>query len=254
MFTLRRAAARAVFAQPIRQLSTLRPASRVSPFQIEKPVLSRSLHQSWKLLAEETKSSTEEAEATGENASETVQEKAEETAQEAKSTISNVVEQAQNAASSAAETVQDAMSSVMTPGSQDGAGSAATHNNKILYIGNLFFEVTPAQLEAEFSQFGRITNTTIVSDNRGMSKGFAYIEFADTSSAERAVREKSQVVFQGRRMAVQFHVPRQARTNQKNESANPPSKTLFIGNMSYQMTDGDLNGKWPFVHRQPFRY
>lgn len=43
-------------------------------------------------------------------------------------------------------------------------------------------------------------------------------------------------------MAVQFHVRREARdTGAATRRSNPPSKTLFIGNMSFQMSDKDLN-------------
>ena len=51
-------------------------------------------------------------------------------------------------------------------------------------------------------------------------------------------------VFEGRRITVQFAAKPQAppRRNPASDTPqNPPSKTLFIGNMSYQMTDKDLN-------------
>jgi len=53
---------------------------------------------------------------------------------------------------------------------------------------------------------------------------------------------------QGRRMAVQYHVRREAGQRRgggefgATRKPAPPSKTLFIGNMSYQMSDRDLNG------------
>lgn len=116
--------------------------------------------------------------------------------------------------------------------------------NRILYVGNLFFEVTPAQLEAEFGQFGTITNSRIVSDARGQSRGFGYIEFSEQSAAEQAIRQMDQKTFQGRRMAVQYHIGRERSTRERGPVAakNAPSKTLFIGNMSFQMSDKDLNG------------
>ncbi len=119
---------------------------------------------------------------------------------------------------------------------------------RILYVGNLFFEVTAAQLEQEFGRYGTITNSRIVTDARGLSKGFGYIEFADQSAADEAVRQLDQKVFQGRRMAVQFHVRRERRAGPGMNRGGPglpvqPSKTLFIGNMSYQMSDRDLNGE-----------
>ena len=130
--------------------------------------------------------------------------------------------------------------------SAPGAARNSNPPSRILYIGNLFFEVNAAQLEQEFAKFGQISNSRIVTDNRGLSKGFAYLEFATQEAADRAVREVDQKVFQGRRMAVQYHArrePRKFSTGAEGErQPNPPSKTLFIGNMSYQMSDRDLNG------------
>ncbi|EMC93569.1 hypothetical protein BAUCODRAFT_37252 [Baudoinia panamericana UAMH 10762] len=185
----------------------------------------------------------------------------------------SVIGQAQEFASSAAQTAQSAVSSAtqaarnafgsqqsqqhsqdfaprapaaMAPGGAASAGLGRTSNppSRILYIGNLFFEVTAPQLEAEFKQFGDITNSRIVTDSRGLSKGFAYIEFSTQQAADQAVQANDQKVFQGRRMAVQYHVRREPRaptTGRPHRAVNPPSKTLFIGNMSYQMSDRDLN-------------
>lgn len=54
-------------------------------------------------------------------------------------------------------------------------------------------------------------------------------------------------VFEGRNLVVQFH--RAKENTQKRDGTmgnsgftpNPPSKTLFIGNMSFEMSDKDLN-------------
>nr|OQO18014.1 hypothetical protein B0A51_14986 [Rachicladosporium sp. CCFEE 5018] len=113
--------------------------------------------------------------------------------------------------------------------------------SRILYIGNLFFEVTAPQLEAEFARFGEVTNSRIVTDNRGLSKGFGYVELATQEGADQAMQNLDQKVFQGRRMAVQYHARHEKRVDGKPRSSAPPSKTLFIGNMSYQMSDRDLN-------------
>lgn len=42
-------------------------------------------------------------------------------------------------------------------------------------------------------------------------------------------------------MAVQFHVRREPRNLTPKAGVNKPGKTLFIGNMSFQMSDKDLN-------------
>jgi nucleolin len=60
--------------------------------------------------------------------------------------------------------------------------------------------------------------------------------------AVRALEGANQQVFQGRRLAVQFHRPRQPINRRpQGAGANPPSKTLFIGNMSFEMSDKDLS-------------
>lgn len=62
--------------------------------------------------------------------------------------------------------------------------------------------------------------------------------------AEAAVENLDMQVFEGRNLVVQFNQAkeRQARTFDEN-SAPPstPSKTLFVGNMSFEMSDKDLN-------------
>ena len=48
-----------------------------------------------------------------------------------------------------------------------------------VYIGNLLFDVTPADLTREFEQFGPIVNSTVAADSRGLSKGYCpYFQFS----------------------------------------------------------------------------
>jgi RNA recognition motif-containing protein len=61
-----------------------------------------------------------------------------------------------------------------------------------------------------------------------------------------AARENlNQQLFEGRRLTVQFRRPDDSRARAPSPSAVPrskaPSRTLFIGNMSFAMTDQDLN-------------
>lgn len=66
---------------------------------------------------------------------------------------------------------------------------------------------------------------------------FGYIEFADLNSAIKACEELNNSVFAGRRLNVQYL----AKPKDNRMSPNPPSKTLFIGNMNYEMSDDDIN-------------
>ncbi|KAL1794930.1 hypothetical protein ACET3X_006746 [Alternaria dauci] len=121
----------------------------------------------------------------------------------------------------------------------------STTPNNMLYIGNLYYEVTAEQLKRVFSKFGDVQSTKIVYDNRGLSRGFGYVEFNNVSDAQAAIDNLDMQVFEGRNLVVQFHEPkpnsrtRNTRTN--TFDSNPESKTLFIGNMSFEMSDKDLN-------------
>lgn len=70
---------------------------------------------------------------------------------------------------------------------------------------------------------------------------FGYIEFENTDDAVKALQAMNQSVFHGRRMAVQFHRKREPINLTRPRYPAEPSKTLFIGNMSFEMSDKDLN-------------
>ena len=249
---------------------------RVSSLRFQKPTLYRSLHQSWRSLAEEEKRAPlEEAEYNQEQQMEDIREESvatpdvvdvtqqthvpsEENAPQGQS--GSITEQASNMASSIAGATRSATSTISEAAQRANpfqntrgpraAPTAEVVPNRILYIGNLFFEVTSPQLELEFGRFGEIVNSRIVTDERGLSRGFAYVEFSTQDAADQAVQELNQTTFQGRRMSVQYHNrPERAKRTHINRAANPISKTLYIGNMSYQMSDRDLNGMFQvFTH------
>jgi RNA recognition motif-containing protein len=235
MFALRRVAVRAFQFQPTRQLTTIRPF--VSPIHQQIPSTLRALHQS-RIFAEEQKTSPEE----------------EQTEIKEDDATPDLKERVQNAAESAKETVANVAQAAFGGGVSPSANvfpsenpSPAATRSTILYVGNLLFEATPNDLEKTFSPYGVITNKRVVTDPSGRSKGFGYVEFANQEDADKAVRELDQEELAGRRMAVQYHIPRQNRLPRgdlsKSRTKNPPSSTLFIGNMSYQMSDKDLHGK-----------
>ena len=73
---------------------------------------------------------------------------------------------------------------------------------------------------------------------------FGYVEYGNTDDAQAAIDNLDMQVFEGRNLVVQFHRPRPnapSRGAGGEFAQNPPSKTLFIGNMSFEMSDKDLN-------------
>ena len=74
---------------------------------------------------------------------------------------------------------------------------------------------------------------------------FAYVDFASQEAADEAIERLNMQVFEGRRITVQYAARRAGPIDQNpntvRKNLNPPSKTLFIGNMSFEMTDRDLS-------------
>jgi cold-inducible RNA-binding protein len=56
-----------------------------------------------------------------------------------------------------------------------------------LHIGNLSKSVTDAELKERITPFGVPTSVEIVKDNLGVSKGFAFAEFAEADHARAVI-------------------------------------------------------------------
>ena len=73
---------------------------------------------------------------------------------------------------------------------------------------------------------------------------FGYVEMSSIPEADAAKEALDQQIFEGRRMAVQYAIAQGPKTlPPTNEMGyrHAPSRTLYIGNMSYEMSDKDLN-------------
>jgi RNA recognition motif-containing protein len=82
--------------------------------------------------------------------------------------------------------------------------------SKNLYVGNLSFSTTAADLETAFGQFGTVTRAQVMTDREtGRSRGFGFVEMAD--GADDAVAKMNGVEFQGRTLTVNEARPREER-------------------------------------------
>ncbi|KAK6533001.1 hypothetical protein TWF281_007167 [Arthrobotrys megalospora] len=111
---------------------------------------------------------------------------------------------------------------------------------KRIYVGNISYGIRGEDLEREFGEFGKVISAKVVYDPRGLSKGFGYVEFEGQDAATAAVQKMHGLIVDGRRINVQY-VLRPDREGSSNGESNPPSRTLFIGNLSFDITDKDLN-------------
>ena len=81
-------------------------------------------------------------------------------------------------------------------------------NNK-LFVGNLSFKLTEADLEAAFGQYGTVVSCAIPTDrDTGRKRGFAFIEMSSQAEAEAAIQGLNGRDMDGRQLAVSISQPK----------------------------------------------
>ncbi|HEX5475457.1 MAG TPA: hypothetical protein VFX12_12410 [Vicinamibacterales bacterium] len=81
-----------------------------------------------------------------------------------------------------------------------------------LFIGNLPYAATEAELRAHLSSIGDPTSVVLPVDREtGRPRGFAFVDYADRAVAEEAIRRFDQQPFKGRPLAVSEARPREER-------------------------------------------
>ena len=82
--------------------------------------------------------------------------------------------------------------------------------SKNLYVGNLPFTTTEAELTQLFGQYGTVTKAQVIQDREtGRSRGFGFVEMS--SGADEAVQALNNAEYQGRRLTVNEAKPREER-------------------------------------------
>jgi len=57
-----------------------------------------------------------------------------------------------------------------------------------IYVGNLPFGITEAELQTAFAAHGAVTQVKVITDqNTGRSRGFAFVEMDDDAEAQAAI-------------------------------------------------------------------
>ena len=74
---------------------------------------------------------------------------------------------------------------------------------KKLFVGNLSFDITTADLEALFSQVGSCTSAAVITDRAtGRSRGFGFVEMSSPDEAQKAIGELDGHDLRGRAIKV----------------------------------------------------
>jgi RNA recognition motif-containing protein len=81
-----------------------------------------------------------------------------------------------------------------------------------LYVGNLSFGTTEADLQSYFGQAGNVVKAELVQDKfTGKSRGFGFVEMGTQDEANKAIAEFNGKEFQGRSLTVNEARPREDR-------------------------------------------
>lgn len=79
-----------------------------------------------------------------------------------------------------------------------------------LFVGNLSFNTTSAELESLFSQAGSVVSANIITDKfTGRSRGFGFVEMANTDEAQAAIERFNGAEVQGRPLTVNEAKPQE---------------------------------------------
>src|SRR5436189_3897301 len=112
--------------------------------------------------------------------------------------------------------------------SRPGKGQESAMGKKI-FVGNLSFSTTSAELESLFAQVGTCESATVVTDrDTGRSRGFGFVEMSSASEAGRAITELNGRDVGGRQINVSEAKPREGGSGGQSRSGGG-----FSGRRSY---------------------
>ena len=78
-----------------------------------------------------------------------------------------------------------------------------------IYVGNLSFDITEDEIEAEFGTYGKVESIAIPSDKiSGRPRGFAFVEMSSKSEAEAAITGLNGKTLKDRTIVVNESRPR----------------------------------------------
>ena len=119
---------------------------------------------------------------------------------------------------------------------------------KEIYVEGLPYDLTEEAVKEIFSGVGNIVRTVIPRWNdSGRLKGYAIFEFETEAEAEAALKLNKKKLDGGRYLAVSFSKGKKIDTGKSTKSAEITAdeqttcKTLFIGNLPYDVTEDELN-------------
>ena len=84
---------------------------------------------------------------------------------------------------------------------------------KKLYVGNLAYTTSSADLEQMFAAYGHVESAQVIEDrDTGRSKGFGFVEMPDDAEGQKAIDSLNNTDFEGKTLTVNVARPKTERS------------------------------------------
>ncbi len=102
-----------------------------------------------------------------------------------------------------------------------------------IFVGNLSYQATQADLQAAFEVYGGVERVNVVTDrDSGQPRGFAFVEMTDAEAAQNAITQLNGAELYGRAMNVNEARPKPAGGSGGGGYAGKRNSSGYSGNRS----------------------
>ena len=85
-----------------------------------------------------------------------------------------------------------------------------------IYISNLSYSITDADLNDVFAEYGEVTSCKVIMDREtGRSRGFGFVEMPDDAAGQKAIDELNGAEYDGKTINVSVAKPREPREQRR---------------------------------------
>ena len=116
----------------------------------------------------------------------------------------------------------------------------ASVQRRTVFVNNIPFTATEADLQSIFASYGSITSINVVRNNHGKSRGFAYVEFEEELAANKAIEQNGQEL-QHRKLEVKLSVPQDERKIEKKETHSTVSATIYVSGLPIGVSEYEFS-------------
>ena len=114
-----------------------------------------------------------------------------------------------------------------------------------LFVGNLSFNTTAADLETLFGEVGTVASVNVITDKlSGRSRGFGFVEMAESREAQTAIERFNGAEFQGRALTVNEAKPMERRFGDKGSSSGGGRSSSGRGDKGWGRASGGRDRRW----------